>query len=241
MEQNVSNFEEVIEEAKKAGLFRKETKTIFDVLEKKHLERALADVLAFFCNPKENECHQFGDRILRALLECVPGMGEIVEREQITLQNLIPEESTENKKRVDLVFEGDDWVLGVETKINAGMYNDFQQYRAHISSYNKAPFTIIFAPNADSAKIENWQVVQFGEFSRRVADKIKCTLTNNEDPSNRKWIEFLNDFLLNLTNLEGRIKMEKTQADFVISHYSDIVKIAKLKNDFEEKSVLSQY
>jgi PD-(D/E)XK nuclease superfamily len=235
VEQNLSSFEKIIIEANKIGLFCEEPKTIFDVLGKKHLERTLADVLAFFCNP--GECHPFGGSILKSLLECVPGMREIVEREQITLQNLIPEESTENKKRVDLVFEGDDWVLGVETKINAGMYNDFQQYREHISKkFPKKLFTIIFAPN--NAEIKDWPVVKFEKFSCIVSEKLKSISGNSEGLSNSKWLAFLEDFLLNLKNLKRRIEMEEKEADFVFNHYSDIIKIAEMKKYFEKNYMI---
>jgi len=222
----------MVQDAEGLGLFTKPDRTIFDILEKRHLERTLADVLAFFCDP--NECHPFHENILRALLECVPEMNKIVDREQITLQRLTKEDKTENSKRLDLVLEGDNWVLGIETKINAGLYNPFQQYKEHISEFEKEPFTIIFAPKANRNEIKGWPVVHFEEFVNKVTEKLKIVSINGKELSDSKWGTFLRDFLLNLANLEGRIKMEKMQADFVISHYSDIVKIAKLKDDFEK-------
>lgn len=74
---------------------------------------------------------------------------------------MVTEEQTigakESAKSIDIVLEGDDWVIGIENKIHHHANNPFDDYWCHLKSKNKRPLGILltlFPSKIEEAKFK---------------------------------------------------------------------------------------
>ena len=90
--------------------------TFMEIAGYPHFENVCSNILAFYLQPM-NE-HGFGTLFLDVLSTlinegiAIDGQGVDVRREEIT----------GNRKRLDLVIESDNYIIGIENKIYAGLY-----------------------------------------------------------------------------------------------------------------------
>lgn len=202
-------------------------KTVFSIGGRGHYENPISDVLAFFLDP--NEVHELGPLVAQAMLSCA-GIGASPH----SIRAVHREYVTNEQARLDLVLVGDDWLLAIENKVYHTANNPFKHYQ----EYLEKEFTeqkdnlklILLSPKND--KVEGWQSVSFTELAQAI--QVRMAEQVLELPFN-KWHFFLRDFLTNLKTLSGADAMDDTTFGILQESMSDIYRLEKVKEAFNEE------
>lgn len=202
-------------------------KTVFSIGGRGHYENPISDVLAFFLDP--NEVHELGPLVAQAMLSCAG-----IDASPHSIRAIHREYVTNEQTRLDLVLVGDDWLLAIENKVYHTANNPFKHYQEHLEK----EFTekkdklklILLSPKNDKA--EGWQSVSFTELAQAIQAGMAEQVL--ELPFN-KWHFFLRDFLTNLKSLSGADAMDDTTFELLQENMSDIYKLEKIKETFNEE------
>ena len=137
MRDEFDNLIKSFKEIKFDDVNKKQT-TFFDVAGFPHYENVASNILRFFLDTNNDGYHCFGNVWLTSIIdsynqsqyvkEQIPVAGyftEIVERERLT----------EDDKRIDLFIDCGPYVLIIENKIYADVYNDLNSYRKMAQNY----------------------------------------------------------------------------------------------------------
>ena len=122
----------LLEEYKKIPQKKEET-TFFEISKYpyRRFEEICSRILSFYFNPKKE--HGFKDLFIKSLFE-------LLNKEHIKYQDdqviVITEENAEGK-RIDLVVFTPDFIIGIENKITAHLYNPLDKYKKRLEEYNK--------------------------------------------------------------------------------------------------------
>ena len=103
-------------------------KNVFSLGGRGHYENPISDILSFFIDP--NEEHGFNSLFLRSIFEAAKSEMPLLE----TVKAPIREVRTDLGNRIDLLVEGDEWVLTIENKIRHDAVNPFDDYTNFINN-----------------------------------------------------------------------------------------------------------
>ncbi len=209
---------------------KRQQKTMLEVGGKGYFENPTSDLLAFFCDPQEE--HEFGDMVLGALIKCLP---EHAKPDLLNLASKPMRELSTNTGRIDLMFEGDDWILTIENKIYHNLNNDFEEYENYIKTNNKDKkklFFAVLAPFNYSHKVKQpWISITYSQ----LIFNLKSELSKERLPLS-KWTVFLDEFI---NTLEHIVKGENTMANisekqlqFIESNILEAYKTESTLNDY---------
>jgi hypothetical protein len=159
--------------------------TFFDIGTRGHFENPMTDILSFYLCPHNGH-----------------GLGTVVLETFLLQANLVHLDITSRIRvhtqfnRIDLIVEGEDWVIAVENKIWAIVNNPLSSYEAEVSRHfsGKSPNYYILAPDKKSQG--NWKWLN----TRGLFEELEKLSILNEDQSN-KWTIFLKDFVKNILNV----------------------------------------
>jgi hypothetical protein len=182
--------------------------TFMEIAGYPHFENVCSNILAFYLQPS-NE-HGFGTLFLDVLATLVnaeieiDGLGIDVRREEIT----------GNGKRIDLVVESDNHIFGIENKIFAGLYNDFDDYSKHLESLSNGHqvYKILLSLRSvqPSPQLCGFYPISYEVFFQRVLANIgSCFLTAHEPHTT-----FLRDFMQTLQNLQEVTTMNRQRLEY---------------------------
>lgn len=142
------------------SLPKRPRKNLFDILKIQHREIRNSNILAYFFNP--NEEHGFGSLFYEALkaismekIRLLIKMHPDIKFNDVSafdeVKSVTTEEQTKGAdtttKSIDIVLEGNDWVIGIENKINHHLANPLNTYWAHLKSKKKTPIGILLTLN----------------------------------------------------------------------------------------------
>ncbi|MDK2920035.1 MAG: hypothetical protein PWQ37_2768 [Candidatus Petromonas sp.] len=211
---------------------KKGERSIFDVGGKGYYENPTSDMLAFFGDP--NEEHGLGDLVLDSLFSCYiknggkgcPQTTELVDKPQRELP-------TNTNLRLDLVFEGIDWVLIIENKIYHTANNDFEEYRSFVKSkfQKKNYYFMILAPK--KVERDGWVGITYTEFICEIEKRFSISYFMSQ--SFNKWALFFRDFIINLKNIVEGYIMDDQSFKFVMDNYRQFVEVNKLTDAFYKR------
>ena len=175
--------------------FKKEKHpTFLKIINQHNKENAWSNILAFYFDPKRE--HKLKDLMLKSFFEALGKKGEIKSYKGV---NVLTEVSTDNRKRIDLVITSDNFVLGIENKVDYWLNNDLEDYSNKIDSIANEKgcqsFKVILSKNQcyDERGFVNLTYDRFVNY-------IKENLPAYEDDSNREYLTFFKDFLRNIKN-----------------------------------------
>jgi PD-(D/E)XK nuclease superfamily len=170
--------------------------TFMEIAGYPHFENVCSNILAFYLQPS-NE-HGFGTLFLDTLAKlineelAIDGSGIDVRREEIT----------ENGKRIDLVIESDNYVIGIENKIFAGLYNDFSEYSKYIESLRNGrkvcKILLSLRSIKQSSELDGFQPIGYEDFFQKVVVNIGSYFLMAHEPH----VTFLRDFIQTIQNLQ---------------------------------------
>ena len=205
----LEELEKLIEEYKKLPPIKYREKTFFSIGGKGYYENPTSDVLAFFLDSKEEHGlgNLIGDALFTALKEKARKPRNFKEddkkrslsvRDQ-TVKSSPGREISYKRKRIDLLLEGEDWVMIIENKIFHEQINQFDLYMEYAKKTpglkDKAHKIFVVLSPDGTAINDNWYGLSYGELIECIKKAPLSTLI--EQPPN-KWVVLLRELIINL-------------------------------------------
>ena len=194
----------------------------------RRFEEICSRILKFFFQPK-NE-HGLKTLLLESLFESLNITEEYIDDNV----QVITEENAEGK-RLDILIKSNDWIIGIENKIWANVYNPLEKYGNRVEQYDKQKdykivLTLREINNKDELKhIEKngFIILLYTVFFESIKRRIGEYISNG----NMKYIIYLYDFIQTLENIKGNNIMNK-EMDTFFAENTD--KLNELLEDFQE-------
>lgn len=162
-------------------------------------EEICSRILCFFFN--WNAEHGFRDLWLKSVFECFLNENESVDTYGNV--NIWTEEKTVEGKRIDIVAEAEDWVLAIENKISADLYNPLDLYKNHIENkYQQKKRRYLMVLSLRNSEFDHrirengFGYVSYKELLRRVKTNMGTYLVG----VNQYYLNLMIDFIKTLEN-----------------------------------------
>lgn len=188
-------------------------------------EDRCSNILQFFFSPQRE--HRLRGLFLHALYDLLDeGQGKLHEEIVGTTDIVVRrEETTEERKRIDLTIVTPTRVIAIENKIGAALYNDLGNYSLHVDRAYKDRQKIlvvlsmrhIIDSNERKKMAEHhYHYITYQQFFDSVKSKMGYYIADG----NPKYITFLMDFIKTLENKMGNCNNEEKA--FFTKYSSDI-------------------
>lgn len=172
-------------------------------------EERCSQILRFFLTP--NADHGLRGLFLSSLLE-------VISRKDLSFSlngtKVITEESTEDRKFIDITIVADDFVIAIENKIGAPLYNPLDSYVSHIKKTYRAQTNHIFVvlsarPITDASEISKMKRYGYHYVNyRTLFDSIKINLGTYALDADQSYLTFMFDFIRTIENRYSTNNME---------------------------------
>lgn len=203
----------------------KQNLTFMEVSGYPHYENVCSNVLGFYLNP--NQQHGLKDLFISAIFQITKNTCST------TVQSVTREFGTEGG-RLDLLVEGDEFILAIENKIFHWLANDLNDYAKAVNLHGnrtKQQIKIVLG----LSKIKDQNLLPGGFVSCTYAQlwkEITGLLGSYIAKANPKWVTYLLDFIETTTNLAG-VNMELKETDqFFIENDAVISALLLERNGF---------
>ncbi len=209
-----------------------------------YLENPTSDLLALFMGATS----QVPCWLSKALLHCLVGRGlmETSDLEQVDWHRVAAErevaykvDQAEASKRLDLLVEGNNFVLGIENKIYASAAsNPFEIYESLLEarSDNRKILQYVLRPEAKTCDVpSNWPVITYDEL---VTQALALYGTEVAVQPFSKWQVFYSEFLQHLRMLGNPTRsrvMDQEARTLVLQNFQLLKQAGELLQQFEEE------
>lgn len=178
---------------------------------KSRFEEICSRVLAFYLQPS-NE-HGLSDLLLKSLIQTLGKDYTIGWNETI----FVDTEVYVDGKSLDILVRGDTFVLGIENKINAEVYNPLDIYGKLINQYNENRYKVVLSMRnihkeyeLINIKSNGFIIVYYEDFFSIVKNNIGNYYPN----ANQKYITYLFDFITTIENMSKNTTINDPQSVF---------------------------
>ncbi|QSA96181.1 PD-(D/E)XK nuclease family protein [Methylococcus sp. EFPC2] len=220
---SLDKYEKLIQEIKELTRQRVE-RNIFSIGGRGHYENPITDLLAFFINP--NEEHGFGVLFMKSLFESAHVTPPLLQLSSPPGR----EQYTDQGNRLDLILEGDDWLLVVENKVWHQAINPFDEYAQYArASYRKKTRYFILLSVREEKPPTGWHTVTWRTYVDQVKKNAGEYLTT---AGNVKWHVIMREFLLNIESECGDESMSDARIEFVRSNYEAIQEMEEMLKEY---------
>jgi hypothetical protein len=189
-------------------------------------------ILAFYFQPS-NE-HGLRILLIESLFEAIKYYQEYID-DNIQINT----EENADGKRLDILIENNDWVIGIENKIWANVYNPLDKYKKRIEQYDKPNnFKILLSLHEITNKDELKNIHKNGFFIvpyEIYFDLIKKNIGKYISDANMKYIFFLYDFMQTLENMKGNNIMNKEMDAFFRENSERLDKLFDNYQEYKNK------
>ena len=200
---------------------------------KSRFEEICSRLLCFYLNPKGE--HGFGDLFLKSLIEII-GKSDSIHVNYDTI-NIINEENAEGKRLDILIHDNNNFVIGIENKITANLYNPLEQYKNRVKLYSKENITlIVLSMNKITDKNElnliktlGFINITYAEYFDNIKQKIGYYINN----CNNKYLTFVNDFIQTIENMKNLNLPNNQLNSFFSEKYEDIENLLYFFNQYK--------
>lgn len=204
-------------------------KTIFSIGARGHFENPTTEVLSFFCDPTGE--HNLGELVLRSLFEAIGRHADRLELQSEPEREVL----TRNNKRIDLLLEGDDWVLALENKIGHIPNNPFHDYESYVlveqsvRFKNKKAIFVLLSPDGEPPEgYTKWVSISYEQLLNALKPRLADYFMAN--PFN-KWAVMLREFVLHLEGMLVEPKLLQENMEFVFENYQEIQRALQIKDE----------
>lgn len=194
---------------------------------KRRFEEICSRLLCFYLAPQGE--HGLQNLFLFSLLEILAP-----EKEFHFLNDKIKVISEENAegKRLDILIYSSSFVIGIENKITASLYNPLEIYNSRIKLYGTENiFRVVLSlkkiTNSDEVtymNANNFVGVTYSEYFK----KIKHNLRLFEDNCNKNYLLYLNDFIQTLENMSEKNILNTELSNFFFDNSIQIDQLVEL-------------
>ena len=211
----ITECEELLQRAESEGILalaKQSPPTLIEITGYQTKENLYSNILAFFL--QTDAAHGMGDLVVSSLLEAVD-----IETDDVNVSKVKKEYTTDQGKRIDLLIETSRYIIGIENKINAGAYNDFEEYSKTIntlakkdsgSSDERKPVCILLSL-FEQEKHEDFIPITYKEFF----EKIEKNLGKYTTDAHPEYLQFLLHFIKTIRNLTIKNKLDKKMKEFL--------------------------
>lgn len=200
-------------------------KTYMDVSGYPHYENVCSNILAFYFNPKEE--HKLDKLALCSLIKVIKNKNINIElNDNIDTINVQREYITLKGNRIDLIIQNDDFVIGIENKLDAYVYNDLNDYANTLNKLNTKSIKILLSLHNNAKVVENTEFINitYQEYFNQLKEDLSKFQENNN-----KWYIFLEEFIKNLENFEGELEMEEEIINWLKENKKEIDEFDKIR------------
>jgi hypothetical protein len=198
-------------------------------------EEVCSRLLCYYLSPTKE--HGFKDLFLRSLLEVLEPNNVIHYR--FDSINIIAEENAEGK-RLDILIQSDNnFVIGIENKITACLYNPLENYKNRIDLYSGQKYCVALTLRTITSKNEltllknnNFINLTYSEYFGR----IKLNLGNYINDGNSKYLVFMTDFIQTIENMNEKKVLNPQLSNFFYDNSTRIEKLIELYNEFNRST-----
>lgn len=230
MDISLSKIETLLEEFSKLPKNNIET-TYLEICKypKNRFEEICSRILKFYLEP--NGEHGFKDLFISSLFELIGKRDHVFDISDI---EIISEENAE-RKRIDLLIKSSEFVIGIENKITASLYNPLSIYKKRMKQYNnKNAYGIILSlykirDPEEISLINKYDYIQI--LYRDYFNKIKLNMVNYNIKTNSRYKVYLDDFMQTLENMEDNMHLNKKLSNYFFDKEAEI---EELKEKYEE-------
>lgn len=226
---NIDSISELLHEFKKIPFTVKE-RTNLEICQypKRRFEEICSRLLSFYFDPKKE--HKFYDLFISSFFELL-GKKILYDTEQV---EVITEDNADGK-RIDLVIACPDFVIGIENKITASLYNPLAAYKKRLEEYRNDEnlFKIVLSvfeitkPNEVAYMNSNdFQAITYTQFF----EVIKKNIGQYISTCNQKYLTHLFDFIQTLDNMKTTTYSNKELSDFFFDNEPEILELTKAYN-----------
>jgi hypothetical protein len=207
-----------------------------------YLENPTSDLMALFMGGQPN----VPPWLAKALMACLVDRGIssadlAIDWSAVSAEREVSfcDEESQGSKRLDIVFGDGNFILGIENKVWAGAQNNpFSNYDALLASraQNGVILKCVLRPNARSDDVPgDWPVISYGELVAKALAMYGQEIATGQI---NKWQFFYQEFLSHLDDLSSPKKqtiMNSESELFVLAHYQELEKAAKLLDLFSDQ------
>lgn len=205
--ENIKSFQKLLKIFKNLPKFKYEP-SYLDICHYsgRRFEEICSRILSFYFQPK-NE-HGLNTLFVECIFEAIES--EYKNKDRDIIINL--EENAEGK-RLDLLLSSKEWVIGIENKIFANVYNPLEKYKKRIEEYGKSKkYKILLTLHeiVNNEELNNiykngFVILLYTKFFDILKNRLGQYITGN----NIKYIIFLYDFIQTLEQKKGDAIMNK--------------------------------
>jgi len=200
---------------------------------KRRFEEICSRILCFYFNP--NKEHGLRDLFLFSLFELLKENELQYRSDQI---KVITEENAEGK-RIDLLVMSPDFIIGIENKISASLYNPLAVYKKRIDEYSKSNTIKLVLSLEKIKKRDELQLMkQNGFIGITYADffnVIKKNVGNYISNCNQKYLSQLFDFIQTLEKMKSVNTLDQKKSEFFLENEKAIKELINSYNSNKER------
>lgn len=169
-------------------------------------EEICSRILAFYFNPKAE--HGMKDLWISAFLSAIGKPDWYDYRHNISINT----EEYADGKRIDITVIADDYVIAIENKITANLYNPLDIYKKHISkTYPDKKQALVVLSMKPILNIYSLTENSFQRCSYNgLFKEVNGSIGNYISTANQKYLTFMIDFMNTINNLNS----ERTQVEY---------------------------
>ncbi|MCL1910720.1 MAG: PD-(D/E)XK nuclease family protein [Leptospirales bacterium] len=199
----------------------------------RRFEEICSKILAFYFQPK-NE-HGLKSLLIESLFESIDYNQDGYIDDNIEVET----EVNAGGKRLDILIKNSDWVIGIENKIWANVYNPLEEYGKRIDQDKKQnTFKILLSLREISDKDEldyiyknEFRIIYYTSFF----ESIKKNIGKYISDGNMKYIIFLYDLIQTLENMKGNNIMNKEMDAFFNENSGRLDELLEDYKKYKEK------
>lgn len=195
-------------------------------------EEICSRILQFYFNPKAE--HGFKDLWLVSLFQAI---GETM---PITFEDVsVNTEEDAEGKRIDITIVSGDFVVAIENKITADVYNPLAIYRKYIKDTYRGKRQILLVLSLKP--ISSYTIGKHDYLSCLYKDLFNAVYANLGDyitHCNQKYLTYMLDFMKTIDNMDN-LKLRQ-EDDFFFQNKKEIEKLQSRFNDYKNRILNNQ-
>lgn len=206
---------------------------------RRRFEEICSRLLCFYLVPKKEHCLK--DLFLHSLLQLLaPDKEFYLQSDKI---HVTSEENAEGK-RLDILVYSDTFVIGIENKITAGLYNPLEAYRNRILQYGKGNiYPVVLSLKKLTSKDDLAFLKANGFFNltyKEYLSQIKQNLPSYSEGCNEKYLHHLYDFIETIENMTDNSVLNEDLSNFFFDNSKRIDNLITLYNQYNNKTLAHQ-
>jgi len=232
-------IEDLLSEFKRIPKVKKEV-TYLEICRypKRRFEEICSRLLSFFYQPQQE--HGFGDLFLSSTLELLQRTDLMYANEEISV---ITEDNAEGK-RIDILIHCPSFVIGIENKITASLYNPLDVYKKRIETYHKTnqiklilSLNKIVSRNELQALVDNgFTAITYSDLFNAVKSKIGDYIVQGK----QKYLVYLLDFIQTIEDMKPESQTNRRLYMFFFDKKKEIECLINAFNENKKKVLQEQ-